>query len=70
MNKHVHKTEESRDKLFKILENFKENTTTKTIKIPKNFPLLVRKLYKYIKENNNMMNINFNELEQIDKEKQ
>ena len=59
-----------REKLLKILELLKEHTTSNNLKIPKNFNYLIRKLYKYIKPKINLMNVNFNDLEDIDKEKQ
>ena len=59
-----------REKLLKILELLKDQTTTSSLKIPKNFGLFIRKLYKYIKPKINLRIVNFNELEEIDKEKQ
>jgi hypothetical protein len=71
MNKNSNvKEEQPREKLLKIIELFKDNTSTRTVKIPKNFSLLLRKLYKYIKPKINLVNITFDELEEIDKEKQ
>jgi hypothetical protein len=64
------KEEQPREKLLKILEIFKDNTTNKSVKIPKNFSILLRKLYKYIKPKINLVNITFDELEEIDREKQ
>lgn len=66
----VTRSDSSREKLLKILQNFKDITANKVIKIPKNFNILLRKLYKHIKPNTNLININFNDLEEIDREKQ
>ena len=66
----VNRGDTSRDKLLKILQNFKDLSSNRTIKIPKNFCILLRKIYKYIKPNTNLININFNDLEEIDREKQ
>lgn len=60
----------SREKLLKILQNFKDLSSNKIFKIPKNYCMLLRKIYKYIKPNINLININFNDLEEIDREKQ
>ena len=62
--------EDPREKLIKILEIFKENTSPLNIKLPKNSAVRLRKLYKYIKPNINLIKISFNDLEEIDKEKQ
>ncbi len=70
MNKQFNQHDNPRDKLKKYLKNLKENTSTKNIKIPKNFPIILRKIYKYIKPNINLININFVDLEEIDNEKQ
>jgi hypothetical protein len=66
----VNRRDSSREKLLKILQNFKDITSNKVIKIPKNFYIILRKLYKHIKPNTNLININFNDLEEIDREKQ
>ncbi len=66
----ISKSGDPREKLLDIFEIFKDHTTTKSIKIPKNYSLLFRKLYKYIKPEINLVNITFDELEEIDKEKQ
>jgi 5-bromo-4-chloroindolyl phosphate hydrolysis protein len=70
MNKSVSKSENSREKLKKMLKNLKDNTTAKSFKIPKNFNLLLRKVYKYIKPNINLIDINFADLDEIDRDKQ
>ncbi len=59
-----------REKLLEIIKIFKEHTSSSMIKIPKNIYSLLRKLYKYIKPKINFVSITFNELEEIDKEKQ
>ncbi len=59
-----------REKLLKVIELLKDHTTNNSLKIPKNFGFLIRKLYKYIKPKINLMNVTFDELEEIDKEKQ
>jgi len=64
------KSYDPREKLLDIFEIFKNHTTTKFIKIPKNYSLLFKKLYKYIKPEINLVNITFDELEEIDREKQ
>jgi hypothetical protein len=61
---------ENREKLKKMLKNLKDNTSSTMIKIPKNFSLLLRKIYKYIKPHINLIDINFLNLEEIDNEKQ
>lgn len=68
--KNVIKVEDYREKLKKYIQNLKDNTSVRNIKIPKNFPILIRKIYKYIKPNINLININFDDLEEIDREKQ
>ena len=68
MNRGV--SDNSREKLKKYLKILKDNISSKTIKIPKNFPVLLRKIYKYLKPNINLIDINFNDLEEIDKERQ
>jgi hypothetical protein len=70
MNKSVSKSENSREKLKKMLKNLKDNTSSRMIKIPKNYTLLLRKIYKYIKPHINLIDINFLDLEEIDNEKQ
>ncbi len=60
-----------REKLLKILQNLKDLNSNKVIKIPKNNSIILRKMYKYIKPSYiNLININFNELEEFDREKQ
>jgi hypothetical protein len=61
--------ETSRDKLLNIITIFRENTSDKNLKIPKNFQEKVRKLYKYIKPIITLLNVNFDNLDQIDEEK-
>jgi hypothetical protein len=70
MNRGVSQLDNSREKLKKYLKILKDNTSSRIIKIPKNFPVLLRKIYKYLKPNINLIDINFNDLEEIDKEKQ
>ncbi len=70
MNKQFNQIDNPREKLKKYLKNLKDNTSIKNIKIPKNFPIILRKIYKYIKPDINLININFMDLEEIDKDKQ
>jgi hypothetical protein len=64
------KTDDTREKLLKIIEVLKEHTSSKSIKIPKNYPKLFHDLYKYIKPEINYISVSFDELEEIDREKQ
>jgi len=61
--------ENSRDKLLNIISLFRDNITDKHLKIPKNFQEKVRKLYKYIKPIISLLNVNFDNLDEIDEEK-
>ncbi len=63
------KNADQREKLLDIFEVIKDHSSTKTLKIPKNYPKLFRRMYKYIKPDINMVNIGYNELEEFDKDK-
>lgn len=65
----MNKIEDPREKLLNIIQILGEECAYKTIKIPKNYSILIRKLYKYLKPHINIIQINFNKLEEIDKEK-
>ena len=49
INRKLSKSEDSREKLLKIIETLKDHTSSKSVKIPKNYPKLFKSLYKYIK---------------------
>lgn len=64
-----HVREDPREKLLKILNFLKDSTSLTGIKFPRNHNLLIRKIYKYIKPNTNIIKTNFLDLEQLDKDK-
>jgi len=69
MNKKTEKILDTREKLLNILNILINHTTNHKIIVPKNYENLMRKLFKYINPNANLITISFGELEEIDSEK-
>ena len=69
MSRRPEKILDTREKLLNILNILINHTSNEKIIVPKNYETLMRKLFKYINPNSNLINISFGELEEMDSEK-
>lgn len=69
MNIKREKVLDLREKILNILHILINHTLNHKIIVPKNYEDIMRKLFKYISPNANLITISFGELEEIDSEK-